>query len=156
MIPPLDERGLLPAGVHDAALEEIPGIFCHNAHRVELWTCITERFLPVLKLELGSYSPTIPVLVFGGSFFSDKASPQDVEMTAVFDQTYGDACLWQAMQTFWGKHDMWKDQYRADYYPSLPGGSDFSQFFQYVGEKTAQAKGLSEKDYRGVLRIRQW
>jgi len=81
--------------------------------------------------------------------------PNDIELTVSLDVL--------AIQTPTGlklikiaeNHDLIKEKYRIDFYVSfgIPGCSDFRQFFQYVGDKTAQAKGLNAKDKRGIIKI---
>lgn len=39
-------------------------------------------------------------------------------------------------------------------FPDINGNPcDFREFFQYVGIKTALAKGLDEKDKRGIIKV---
>lgn len=155
-IPALTEHGLLPPGVHDALLEQVPPIFCGTEYRQNLWDRAIVQFLPELKIGLGPAVSSIHYLIIGGSFLSDKERPGDVELTTVLQPTTpGDIC-WQ-VQCMWHQNfRQWKQSYGADFYPSLPGQNDFSLFFQYVGEKTALAKGLNAKDQRGVLRFTSW
>jgi hypothetical protein len=56
------------------------------------------------------------------------------------------------------EHDRIMRDYGIDFYVSflMEGYNDFGLFFQYVGAKTAAAKGLHEKDQRGITRIIQW
>lgn len=54
-------------------------------------------------------------------------------------------------------HDRIGRTYGVDFYITLvEGGSDFSLFFRYVGEKTAQAKNLHTRDLRGTVRVTEW
>lgn len=155
MIPPLDARGLLPPGVHDADLEGVPPLFCTNAHRHRLWDDAVEG-LDLLCDVVRVHPDHCPALVLGGSFFSDKATPGDIEATFAFAPgTPPDRCWFWAMQHA-QLHAMLKAQHRLDFYPSLPGQNDFTAFFQYVGPKTAQAKGLDQKALRGALRVQPW
>jgi hypothetical protein len=95
-------------------------------------------------------------MVLGGSFFSDKELPGDIEATLVFPEDTPDELCWRFF-TMWGsKRDAWKEQFRIDYYPTLPGGNDFTLWFSYLGPKTAEAKGLNAKDLRGTLELETW
>jgi len=155
MIPPLDSRGLLPAGLHFTELEQIPLAFCGNEHRWRLWDDALAG-LDVLCPIVQAHPAHRPVLVLAGSFFSDKALPADIEATLVFPpDSPAELCWFWAVQSS-AVHAKLKTDYRLDFYPSLPGQNDFSRFFQYVGPKTAAAKGLNPTDPRGALRLLQW
>ena len=156
MIPPLDNRGLLPPGVHRIdALDELPRRFCTNAHRWRLWDDVLAGLSEVCAL-LHQHPAPMTRLVMGGSFFSDKPTPADLEATLVFDaQTPGATC-WQWTLQHVQQHARLKERYRLDFYPSLPGHNDFGALFQYVGPKTAALKGLDDKDPRGVIEVITW
>lgn len=156
MIPPLNEHGLLPPGVHDADLDEVPRLFCVNQHRWRLWDNALQGIDLVCDLVQKQPITLLPTLILAGSFFSDKALPGDIEATLTLPANAPpEACWYWAVQhrLF---HAMLKAQHDLDFYPSFPGGNDFSLFFQYVGPKTAQTKGLCAKDLRGVLRMCSW
>lgn len=154
-IPPLDARGLLPPGIYPVELEKVPPAFCTNAHRWALWDDVLaglDMLCPLVQQHQG----VDPQLIVGGSFFSDKILPADIEATLVFPPgTPGDLCWFWVVQ-FGALHAKLKTDHRLDFYPSLPGENDFSRFFQYVGPKTAAAKGLTATDPRGALRLLQW
>ncbi len=153
-IPPLDERGLLPAGEHGCRLDEVPPRFCVNDHRTALWGSLCNQFIPALRAnDLG---PEDARMVVGGSFFSDKPQPADIEATLVFPDDTPDAECWKSIVLWKHNHTRWKDAFRIDYYPTLPGNNNFALYFGYVGPKTAEAKGLNEKDLRGTLALETW
>jgi hypothetical protein len=154
-IPPLDARGLLPPGLHVADLESIPPIFCANGHRWRLWDAALDG-LDLLCPRATGAPGVRPSLVLAGSFFSDKAMPEDVEATLVFPANTPASVCWNWTLQLPALHAMLKRDYALDFYPSLPGNNDFSLFFQYVGPKTAQAKGLAEKDPRGAIQCLNW
>jgi hypothetical protein len=155
MIPPLDERGLLPPGQHHCRLADIPSRFCDTDYRETLWTAFHTGFLPELHAAIRGDAETA-AMVLGGSFFSDKPIPVDIEATLVFpDATPGERC-WHYFCLWKRRHMTWKKEYRIDFYPTLPGGNDFARFFSYIGPKTAEAKGLHENDLRGTLVLETW
>jgi hypothetical protein len=43
--------------------------------------------------------------------------------------------------------------YRVHFWINLPGHNDFAAFFQYVGVKTASAKGLNPLHLKGILKL---
>lgn len=155
MIPPLDERGLLPPGCHRckdwAELEER---FAFNPYRQRLlgqaMQFVQHRLTPLA----GGLR-----LVVAGSYLSDKAQPGDVEMLVSLPmhsigQHVG---LLDMFDKEGGKRSIWTT-HRVDFYVQLEGfdGNDLALFFQYVGEKTAADKGLDAKDKRGTIEIESW
>lgn len=152
-IPPLDNRGLLPGGCHIGTYGEIEQIFTYSKYRLDLYRQVRS----FLDGELKSAALGLR-LILGGSFFSDKQNPADIEATVYLpfvEVSKRNTLVALANQQ---AHDRIKMSYRADFYVSLvaPGYNDFGAFFQYVGPKTAQAKGLHEKDARGVIEVTPW
>lgn len=149
--PPLNEHGLLPAGIYEATWGEMEAVFLVNPHRERLYRDIRRFFdqeLPPRAAELK--------LILGGSFFSDKSLPDDVEAT-LYTPVHPDFLDLLALGTR-NEHDRIRASYRLDFYltPLVIGYHDFGDFFQYVGPKTAAAKGLHEKDKRGVIQVKPW
>jgi hypothetical protein len=157
MLPPLDQRGLLPPGVHDATIDEISAAFGTNAVRAHLLAEF-RRFLRERLIPIGAGLD----LYVCGSFLSDKVSPGDIDcaipvpvssivvhvnVLALLD----DGRIPPAKGTTW-------DEYKVDVWPYLAGapGNDFVTFFQYVGQKTATLKNLSVTDKRGIVKVDQW
>ncbi|MCX7825642.1 MAG: hypothetical protein N2689_08785, partial [Verrucomicrobiae bacterium] len=75
MIPPLDHRGLLPAGIYPATLSEIIA-FADGETRQRLADGLG-RFI---ARELLPWASGLTLDV-GGSYFSDKSQPEDIEAT---------------------------------------------------------------------------
>lgn len=151
-LPVLDARGLLPAGIHDSDWSEIQDRFCWNAHRLALFSNV--RLF--VANELPASTSTLE-LCLGGSFFSDKPTPYDVEGTIAIPPTYFSTP--DGLTLLLGyDHDRIMAEYRLDFYLTLEGTGlrDLREFFQYVGPKTAAMKGLQPKDRRGVVRMVQW
>jgi hypothetical protein len=146
-IPDLDEHGLLPVGAHDCSAEEIAGRFGWNPHRLDL----TRRFSDCLVREVRSRFSE-PVYV-NGSFVTDKETPEDVD--AVLDvRRATDSRQLRAIKFMAAERDRLRRQYSVDFWVNLPGANDFSDFFQYLGVKTARYKGLDAMHRKGILRIR--
>lgn len=154
MLPPLDARGLLPAGVWSSNLPALQIAFCGNVWRERLWDGLL-KFLSMLNAS-GYALPQSATLVIGGSFLSDKPAPGDIEVTLVLPPGTPPATCWEWMLLWQQNVDAWKKCYGVDFYPSLPGMNDFVAFFQYVGDKTAEAKSLQPKDRRGVVIVEDW
>lgn len=152
MIPSLDQRGLLPAGVHKGTWNEIESAFATDQRR-QLLISNAKSF------SLGHLSPLHPSpLYLAGSTFSDKVRPSDIEATIKIDPAQLSHQQLVLMLQLHSNHDAIKQATEIDFYVTLdtPGANDFSTFFQYVGEKTAAAKNLQPKDKRGVVEVETW
>jgi len=157
LIPPLDDRGFLPPGVHDCELNEA-GQWCGvDALRRGIWEGL-EAVLPHLREPFVRLGLNAPPLVLGGSYYSDKPNPADIEITVVLPNDWPGDALAPYVALYYDRHTPWKEDHKVDYYPTLPGAdqSDFRAYFQYVGMKSATAKGLSPRDLRGVLQVMTW
>lgn len=152
-LPPLDQRGLLPGGIHSGSLREIEDRFLFNQHRHDLYTQV-RRFIDG---ELRTRASGLQ-LILGGSFFSDKEHPADIEATIYLPSPMVIAYTPLMSLSSQREHDRIELSYRADFYVSLmvAGCNDLGMFFQYVGPKTAHEKGLNEKDARGVIEVEAW
>jgi hypothetical protein len=150
-LPSLDHRGLLPKGEHACSFRDIEQIFLHTSQRSDLY-CDVRRFIDGPLKGSGSGLR----LFLGGSFFSDKPQPEDIEATVYLPAMPPDR--FAAVMGLYAMHDQHKIDYKVDFYPSIqmPGQNDFVKFFQYVGPKTASAKGIDERAARGVVEVIQW
>lgn len=152
LIPALDHRGLLPEGIHSGTWQEITAAFGNNAHRLSLID-------GAKSFSFNQLSPLHPSPLFlAGSTLSDKALPSDIEATIRIDPstlTADQVLIVFKLQT---SHQQIKQTTNVDFYVTLdqPGANDFTQFFQYVGDKTAAAKGLLGKDKRGLVEVQAW
>ena len=145
-IPQLQQNGLLPTGVHDCSLDDIRASFTWNQHRQQLF----DSFLIFLRAEI---RPSFPEpIYFDGSFITDKVSPDDTDV--VLDLTNApDDRKWRGLQLMKQHQTRIRLLYGVHFWVNLPGDSDFAAFFQYVGVKTARAKGLHPQQLKGILRV---
>jgi len=145
-IPQLQQNGLLPSGVHDCTIEDIRTTFTWNQHRQQLF----DSFVNFLKTELRPLFPD--PIYFDGSFVTDKVTPDDTDV--VLDLTNApDERKWRGLQFMKEHQTRIRSDYGVHFWVNLPGNSDFAEFFQYVGVKTARAKGLHPLHYKGILRV---
>jgi len=82
-LPALDPDGLLPAGVHEASLEEIGkrfGRFVETERRVQLQDALV-RFTAEARA-----TGLIAALIVNGSFMTGKAQPEDIDIIVVLRQ----------------------------------------------------------------------
>ncbi len=150
-IPPLDSRGLLPPGKHSTNMSDFRSAFAHNPRRDDLY-CKFEAFIHTELIQIASGLP----LVIGGSYLTDKPFPGDIEATLIIDPKIlaNNPGILNFLNNFNRLHGDFKKKYEVDFYPSIVGMTNqFDVFFQYVGPKTASAKGLEAKDTRGVLEV---
>ena len=145
-IPSLDIHGLLPHGVHDCTLSEIDAAFGWNPHRKNL-------FQDFKSFLFGEIRPVFSEPVYcDGSFVTDKEQPADIDV--ILDlRAASDDIQWQGYKFMRQHQSRIKTQYRVDFWINIPANSDFCTFFQYIGAKTAQFKGLNPKHHKGILRL---
>ena len=104
-------------------------------------------------LEWTSHLPRPVSLLIDGSFVSNKALPNDIDL--VVDIT---GCM-PAAQAQWveawnGGFAHAKAAYNVDFYPFVVGaGNDFSAFFQYVRIEDALRRGISPATRKGLLKV---
>ncbi len=85
MIPPFNEQGLLPDGIHDCTLEEAAeqfGAFQITDRRPELWA----RFAEFVR-EVKACGVVDAVLV-DGSFVTAEPAPNDIDLVLVVSANY--------------------------------------------------------------------
>ena len=155
MIPPLDHRGLLPPGRHSCAdWNELSDRFAFNDHRDKLLRRVMEFVRDRLTLLATGLD-----LVIGGSFLTDKVQPGDIDLVVVIplDQLHARQPLLDMFGREGRKGAIW-ELYGAEFYIYIDGlgGNNLALFFEYVGEKSAEAKGLGPKDKRGTVRMESW
>jgi hypothetical protein len=79
-IPPFDEHGFLPAGIHDCTVEEIQArlaAFQGSDRRPQLWT----RFKKFLSE--ATASGLVRAVLLDGSFVTAKPDPNDIDLIVV-------------------------------------------------------------------------
>ncbi len=85
MIPPLNEQGCLPEGIHDCTMDEVAprfGVFQTSDRRPQLWA----RFSEFMR-ELGICDFMEAVLV-DGSFVTGTPEPNDIDLVLVVSATH--------------------------------------------------------------------
>lgn len=155
MVPPLDERGLLPPGVHDADdWLVVERMFATNDHR----RALLDQMRIFIAAELQHVAAGLD-LIIGGSYLTTKVVPGDIDCTVVIpvDEIQARVAALQLLVVDGRKGRIWH-QYRVEAYPTLgqPGAHDFREFFQYVGEKSAVLHNCAARDLRGVIRVASW
>lgn len=148
-LPDLDERGLLPPGIHQAEPHDVLALAYNDRRNV-----LSGGLLRFIRQELAPWAGGL-ALDLGGSYFSDKPEPDDIEATlrvplARLIQHHAPVCAIGDMDA----HHRILQAYGVDFYVTIEElGNDFSSFFQYVGPKAAALKNLLPRDLRGIVRM---
>ena len=74
MLPPFDESGNLPGGIHPASIEEIVSRFGHGSPEREV------EVRELLQLVAWARGHGVRRLIVNGSFVTDKREPNDVDV----------------------------------------------------------------------------
>jgi len=85
MIPPLNEHGCLPDGIHDCTMDEVAGRFGSfqtSDRRAQLWTRFTEF---IRELAICGFMEAVLV---DGSFVTAIAEPNDIDLVLVTASSY--------------------------------------------------------------------
>ncbi len=83
MIPPFDDNGFLPPGIHPASLDEIEGRFGSSTEIRQ------SQFQSILwLLEIIEGQPGIVRIILNGSFATDLPEPNDVDCVILVDETF--------------------------------------------------------------------
>lgn len=156
MIPPLDERGLLPAGIHSCELADAERWASDDPHRRPIWAGLS-AVLPTIRRPFTIRGLLPPPITLAGSYFSDKVAPGDIETVLALPLSCPPDVFVECYTCCQQNHDIWHAEQRVDYYVIIDGvGNDFRDFFQYVGIKTGAAKGLPAKARRGIVQVTTW
>lgn len=146
-IPALNDLGLLPAGVHDCTIGEVPLTFCQSPARANVWDAFV-RFIDWVETMPGP----VTVLV-DGSFVTDKVMPSDVDVIIdISNCTEVDQNVW--LGAYHRDHQRIKQNFMTDFYPIIDGhGHDFTAFFQYIRVDDAFRRGAPDGTRKGILRL---
>jgi hypothetical protein len=148
-----DERGFLPAGIHQKTWDWFNIIELDEWRRHLLLTA--RNFC---RDELTCFYPLNGCLYLVGSFFSDKERPNDLEILLHFPSDIETIEQYRKMISITMLHDKIETDIHLDVWITTPSITphDFVKWFQYVGEKSAIIKNISEKDKRGIIEVTQW
>lgn len=87
-----------------------------------------------------------------GSFVTDKKVPEDVDVVLDMTRATREGRL-SALNFMVAEQGRLRQDYSVHFWINLPGDNDFSDFFQYLGVKTARHKGLDPSHRKGILRL---
>jgi hypothetical protein len=81
-IPPFNEHGWLPEGIHDCTLDEVSsrfGLFQESDQRPRLWAKFVEFLIEVRRTGL------VRRVMLDGSFVTAKSDPIDIDLLLIVD-----------------------------------------------------------------------
>jgi hypothetical protein len=91
-------------------------------------------------------------IYFDGSFVTDKELPDDTDVVLDLLQAT-DEHKWLALMFMQTNQPRIMEVYRVHFWINFPCANDFAAYFQYVGVKTASAKGLNPLHLKGILKV---
>jgi hypothetical protein len=149
-----DERGLLPAGIHDATLEELEqyfGRFQRTDQRITLCKKL-KAYISALKAAEINCS-----LIVDGSFIMTKVDePEDIDLVLVLPEDWDiGADLKPYQYNVVAKHRV-KQQYRFDLFTVRKNTADeqkWIDFFGQVNVKWCELFGWPDDLTKGVVRV---
>ena len=149
----LDQRGFLPEGVHNKDWRWTESLVLDEWRKT-----LIERAKEFCQQEFQVFQDIETELYLAGSFFSDKTHPQDIEILLHLPNDISNYNHYKKLASINTLHDKIEDDLNLDVWITTPSNTrkDFRKFFQYIGEKSAQAKDLNAKDKRGIVRIMKW
>jgi len=146
MIPPFDDAGNLPPGIHWATWDELVERFGTSPYRNQL--------LDGLRRALHSLAYAgCQIAYIDGSFVTAKEIPGDFDACWDSRDVDGDR-LDPVLLDFTNRRAAQKAKYGGELFPSIsladPAGNTFLEFFQ-VDKSTGDAKGIIAIDLKKVL-----
>ena len=141
MIPPFNEWGNLPPGIHKADWDELEAVFGDSARRVTLLSGLREALVSLR----GAGCRTAYI---DGSFVTAKAEPDDFD--ACWDAVGVDPeTLDPVLLDFSDRRKAQKERYGGELFPANiaaePSGTRFLDYFQRDRD-TGEPKGIVEVD----------
>lgn len=146
MIPPFDDSGSLPPGIHEADWNELESRFSDSSRRVEL--------LAGLRLALRALRDAgCRTAYVDGGFVTAKEEPEDFD--ACWDAVGVDASLLDpVLLDFSDGRRGQKERFGGELFPSIasaePAGTRFLDFFQRDRE-TGKPKGIVAVDLKDLV-----
>ncbi|MBI4658751.1 MAG: hypothetical protein HY735_07850 [Verrucomicrobia bacterium] len=142
MLPPFNEHGLLPAGVHDCPLEEVEarfGSFQRSDRRPQLWAKFRD-FLHEAKA-----TGLVAAVLLNGSFVTAKPDPNDIDLILVVAATHDFTRDLSAAEYNVLSAQRVKQRHRLDVLVALENSDQYRRYlrlFEQVRLEPDQIKGI--------------
>jgi hypothetical protein len=115
MLPPFDESGNLPRGIHQASVEEIVDRFGHGSPEREV------EIRELMELIAWAKQHGVRRLVINGSFVTEKRDPNDVDVVLLpprdekrQETMFGGELAWPFLQVLVAADDADLERWAAD------------------------------------------
>ena len=142
MIPPFNEQGLLPNGIHDCAMDEAAerfGAFQSSDRRPQLWARFAEFIREVNACGL------IGAVLVDGSFVTATSEPNDIDLILVVSAGYDfSPDLAPVVYNLLAQHRV-RRRFGFDIVVVKNGSENLAQavgFFQQVKQRPGVMKGI--------------
>jgi hypothetical protein len=142
MIPPFDDEGLLPYGIHDCSLQEAAARFAgfqNSDRRPQLWA----RFIEFMGV--ANEGRLLQEVLMDGSFVTAKAEPNDIDLVLVLAATHDFALDLSPQQYNLLAQRLVRRRFGFDILIARYGSTDLEQavaFFQQVKQRPDVKKGI--------------
>jgi hypothetical protein len=151
----LDERGLLPPGVHDSSLEEVVDAFGFAA--VSSCRMRLAQKLEALVYDLRQAQLGISIVLDGSFVMTAVEEPNDIDAVLVLPHDWNLDHVLKPFEYrfFWRK--IVRDQYGAGLYPVVAGTADedrWLRFFAQIRPEWSSRFGWPTDIKKGLARIR--
>ena len=142
MIPPFNENGWLPDGIHDCTLQEAAerfAAFQSSDRRPQLWARFTEFMREAKACQL------IEAVLVGGSFVTAEPDPRDIDLVLVVAASHDfSADLSPAQYNLLAQRRVHR-RFGFDIVVAKNGSGSFEEaiaFFQQVKQRPGMKKGI--------------
>ncbi len=150
----LDDRRLVPAGVHDASLEDVRehfGGFQKSDRRMKLFAKLRDFLAAVKKAECGNW-----VLLDGSFVMGCVDEPEDIDLVLVLPEAWDLTADLKPYQYNLVSKRRVKKEYGIEIFPVRPGSVEEQKwvaFFSQVNVKWCQQFGWPADATKGLLRV---
>ena len=142
-LPPFDERGDLPVGVHCVTLDEVLARFGQGTPQRQL---VTQRLLRIWELALGT-GKLLRFVIFG-SYITAKLAPNDVDVMLVMSDDFDVADCNAASQPLFD-HLRAHDLFGASVFSVRPSTALLSTVDEFI----AHWQIKRDQTYRGIVEV---
>lgn len=152
MIPGFSKYGVLPEGIHTAAMAEVEARFATDEHRRRLWDGLTRYLSSLAALKEHRLMKSI---VFGGSFLTNKENPKDIDILVEITRRFGAACIAEPRFPRLFDHAVTKPYgvQAKPWSPTAPEHLNLLMLWQKPSPNDIRVRGMSPNDRKGVVQV---
>ena len=145
-IPPLNAEGLLPAGIHEATLDDVRqrfGVFRQTDRRVQLFGRL-EQLVASLRC-----SKLFVAVIVDGSFVTAKPQPEDIDLIVVLHRQHDWTADLSAADYALVSRPVLRRKFAFDVLLAAEGGADYERYIEFFGRLRDAVPAR-----KGVVRIK--